>query len=113
MSITNKNQNLTLIIELLGNLLPDDIKNKIILLLLGIGKKIDTKYSSNMFCGGNQYELNTQINSVQCEIMCEIQIAKFDAAVNKKKTEGAVKTIKKYMKVLDDKFKLRYKILFC
>jgi len=112
MSITNKNQNLTLIIELLGNLLPDDIKNKIILLLLGIGNQIYTKYSSSMFCGGNQYEINNHISTVQYEIMCEIQIAKFDAAINQKKTVGAVKTIKKYMKVLDDKFKLRYKILF-
>ena len=43
------------------------------------------------------------------------EIAKFDAAVNKKKSIGAIRTtprIKKYMKVLDDKFKLRYKILF-
>ena len=37
MSITNKNPNLYLIMELLP--VPEDIKNKIILLLLGIGRK--------------------------------------------------------------------------
>jgi len=73
MSITNKNQNLYLITELLGKKMPDDIKNKIILLLLGIGKKSETKYNSKLFCSGQQYVINMQNSTVQYEIMCEIE----------------------------------------
>lgn len=121
MSITNKNPNLYLIMELLGNKLPDDIKNKILLLLLGIGQKraqfISKEFMSQahkMLSCGYQYEINLQEGSVQYAIMCEMRIAKFDSERNngKKKALGAVKTIKKYMNVLDARFKQRYKLLF-
>jgi hypothetical protein len=98
---------------------PDDIKNKILLLLLGIKEKyvqIMTPEFINvyhrMFCRGHQFEINVQEGTVQYAIMCEIQIATFDAAVRKKKTVGAIKTIKRYMNLLDARFKQRYKLLF-
>jgi len=119
MSITNKNPSLYLIMEQLGKLLPDDIKNKIILILLGIGRKstqiISVEFSFHrgmMLSCGHQFENYLPAGTVQYAIMCEIQIANFDAAVRKKKTVGAIKTIKRYMDVLDARFKQRYKLLF-
>jgi hypothetical protein len=121
MSITNKNSNLYLIMELLGNKLPDDIKNKILLLLLGIAQT-SAQNSSNEYMSraqkmlrcGHQYEINLQEDTVQYAIMCEMRIAKFDSERNngKKKALGAANTIKKYMNVLDARFKQRYKLLF-
>ena len=118
MSITNKNPNLYLIMELLP--VPDDIKNKILLLLLGIGRKnaqfLSIEYMSraNRMSCGHHYEINAQEGTVQYAIMCEIRIAKFDGERDngKKKALGAIKTIKKYMNVLDARFKQRYKLLF-
>ena len=121
MSITNKNSNLYLIMELLGKFVPDDIKNKILLLLLGIGRK-STQFISVGFISqrqmmlscGHHYEINLPEDTVQYAIMCEIRIAKFDAERNngRKKALGAANTIKKYMNVLDARFKQRYKLLF-
>lgn len=120
MSITNKNPNLYLIMRLLEIKLPDDINNKILLLLLGIGQKsaqISKEFISQaqktLSCG-YQYEINIQEGSVQYAVMCEMRIAKFYAERDngKRKALGAVKTIKKYMNVLDARFKQRYKILF-
>ena len=119
MSITNKNPSLYLIMEQLGKLLPDDIKNKIILILLGIGRKstqiISVEFSFHrgmMLSCGHQYEINLQEGSVQYAIMCEIKIAQFDQANSKKKALGVIKTIKRYMDVLDARFKQRHKLLF-
>jgi len=119
MSITNNNPNLYLITEQLGKLLPDDIKHKIILLLLGIKDKcaqiIGQKSITQHFLrlnSGHQYEIYLQEGSVQYAIMCEIKIAQFDQANRKKKALGVIKTIKKYLNLLDDRFKQRYKLLF-
>jgi hypothetical protein len=119
MSITNKTPNLYLIMEQLGKLLPDDIKNKIILLLLGIKEKYAQIMTPDfirtyhrMFCCGQQFEIYLPTGTLQYAIMCEIQIANFDATCSKKKTVGAIKNIKKYMNLLDDRFKQRYKLLF-
>jgi hypothetical protein len=119
MSITIKNPSLYLITEQLGKLLPDDIKNKIILLLLGIKEKntqiIGQKSITQHFLrlnSGHQYEINLQEGSVQYAIMCEIKIAQFDQANSKKKALGVIKTIKKYLHLLDARFKQRHKLLF-
>ena len=119
MSITNKNPNLYLIMHLLP--VPDDIKNKILLLLLGIGQKggpfISIGFISQaqkMLSCGYQFEINLQEDTVQYAIMCEMRIAKFYAERDngKKKALGAINTIEKYKNVLDARFKQRYKLLF-
>ena len=119
MSITNKDPNLYLIMEQLGKFVPDDIKNKILLLLLGIGQKNHSgeEYmlrAHKVLSCGYQYEINMQEDTVQYAIMCEIRIAKFNGERNngRKKALGAANTIKKYMNVLDARFKQRYKLLF-
>jgi hypothetical protein len=115
MSITNNNLNLNLnlIMELLGHFVPDDIKHKIFIILLGIGKcgVKDAKQHKMLNCG-NQYEIRPQENQLQFAIMCEIRIAQFDAAAPRKKSTGAIKNIKTYMNLLDAKFKQRYTFLF-
>jgi hypothetical protein len=119
MSITNKDPNLYLIMEQLGKFVPDDIKNKILLLLLGIGQKNHSGKgfmlrAHKVLSCGYQYEIDMQEDTVQYAIMCEMRIAKFDGERNngRKKALGAANTIKKYMNVLDARFKQRYKLLF-
>ena len=118
MSITNRN--LYLIIQQLGNFVPEDIKHKILLLLLGmdnnwtqkICQEFQKKIRNNPMLYGKQYEIRPQENQLQRLIMCEIRIAQFDAAVNRKKSSGAIKNIKKYMNLLDARFKIRHQNLF-
>jgi hypothetical protein len=121
MSITTKDKNLYLIMEQLGKFVPDDIKYKILLLLLGIGREcnqfISVEFISQrqkMLRCGYHYEINMPAGTVQYAIMCEMRIAKFDAERNngRKKALGAITTINKYMKKLDARFKQRYKLLF-
>ena len=54
MSITNNNLNLNLIMELLGHFVPDDIKHKIFIILLGIGK-----------CGVKDAKQHKMLNIIQ------------------------------------------------
>jgi hypothetical protein len=98
--------------ELLGHFVPDDIKHKIFIILLGIGKSTKNTTQHKMLNCGNQYEIRPQENQLQYAIMCEIRIAQFDAAATKKKSTGAIKNIKTYMNLLDAKFKQRYTFLF-
>ena len=119
MSITNRN--LYLIMELIGNHVPDDIKHKILLLLLGVDnnwtqkicKDFQNKIRHNPMLYGQQYEIRRpQENQVQYLIMCEIKISQFDAGDSRKKTSGAIRNIKKYMNLLDARFKIRHQNLF-
>jgi len=115
------NQNLYLIIQQLDNFVPDDIKHKILLLLLGMDNnwtqkiclEFQKKIRNNPMLYGQQYEIRRpQENQVQYLIMCEIKIAQFDASAPKKKSSGAVKNIQKYMNLLDARFKIRHQNLF-
>ena len=103
---------------------PDDIKYKILMLLLGLTKtpcaaRIRHAYKTRFtmrfrhVCGF-QYEVNEPPNSFREAIMCEIRIVQFDAAVLKKKciTSTAIKNIIKYKELLAKRFKQRYLALF-
>ena len=111
--------------EQLGNFVPDDIKQKILLLLLGIDnnwthkicQEFRKKKRNNLMIYGNQYEIHRpQENRVQYMIICEIRIAQFDADFNayrrKSYASGGMLNIRKYMRLLDASFKQRYKNLF-
>ena len=109
--------NLYTIIHVLQHKLPDDIANKILLLLLGIAPTttagcIKTSHKENRTMCGLQYEISQTYNMVQQVAMCEIRIAQFDSNRNRK-NRGSVKNIKKYMVILEMYFKQRYKRLFC
>jgi hypothetical protein len=104
--------------------LPDDIKYKILMLLLGLTKtpaaarirhayKIRFTMRFRHVCGF-QYEVNEPPNSLREAIMCEIRIVQFDAACNKKKHfgPGATANIIKYKELLAKRFKQRYIALF-
>lgn len=119
MSITNPN--LYLIMEQLDKLVPEDIKHKILLLLLGIDnswtQKICNSFKSkirkNWLLYGHQYEIcRPQETQVQYLIMCEIKIAQFDSTESRRKTGWVIRNILKYMKLLDERFKIRHKNLF-
>jgi hypothetical protein len=103
---------------------PDDIKHKILLLLLGLTKtpaaarirhayKIRFTMRFRHVCGF-QYEVNEPPNSLREAIMCEIRIVQFDAAFNAKKqiAPGAIKNIIRYKELLAKRFKQRYIALF-
>jgi hypothetical protein len=104
--------------------LPDDIKHKILMLLLGLTKtpcaarirhayKIRFTMRFRHVCGF-QYEVNELPNSLREAIMCEIRIVQFDAACNEKKHigPGATANIIKYKELLAKRFKQRYIALF-
>jgi hypothetical protein len=104
--------------------LPDDIKYKILMLLLGLTKtpcaarirhayKIRFTMRFRHVCGF-QYEVNEVPNSLREAIMCEIRIVQFDAAFNAKKqiAPGAIKNIIRYKELLAKRFKQRYIALF-
>lgn len=103
---------------------PDDIKHKILLLLLGLTKtpsaarirhayKIRFTMRFRHVCGF-QYEVNEPSNSLREAIMCEIRIVQFDAAVSQKKCiiGSARKNIIRYKELLAKRFKQRYIALF-
>lgn len=109
--------------EELGKLVPDDIKDKILILLLGVDKiyvkmisreikNRKIRYGTALTCG-HQYEIRPQENKVQYAIMWEIRIAQFDAdyEAGRRKANGGMLNIRKYMNLLDDRFKKRYKRL--
>ena len=104
--------------------LPDDIKYKILILLLGLTKtpaaarirhayKIRFTMRFRHVCGF-QYEVNEPPNSLREAIMCEIRIVQFDAACNEKAHfwPGATANIIKYKELLAKRFKQRYIALF-
>lgn len=101
---------------------PDDIKHKILMLLLGITKTPTADRICNAFktkfCmrfrhpSGLQYEVNENKNSFREAIICEIRIAQFDGDVGKKKTRGAITNIIKYKELLAKRFRQRYLLLF-
>ena len=103
---------------------PDDIKYKILMLLLGLTKtpaaaRIRHAYKTRFtmrfrhVCGF-QYEVNESPNSFREAIMCEIRIIQFDAAVAQRKctTSTAIKNIIRYKELLAKRFKQRYLALF-
>ena len=101
--------------------LPDDIKYKILILLLGIARTpcanrirhaYKTKFTMRFrhVCSMH-YEINEFQNLVYQAIMCEIRIIQFNVD-NKKKTPEAITNIKKYKNILADRFKKKYFELF-
>jgi hypothetical protein len=119
------NTDLYLIIRLLKDVIPDDISNKILLLLLGIARtpsascfqsayKEYVSYVHNVSCG-KQYEIKyqTSYNQVQKMVMYNIRIAQFDGDCGKKRSVGAIKNIKNHMKLLEVQFKQRHRRIFC
>jgi hypothetical protein len=103
---------------------PDDIKYKILMLLLGVSRtpsanRICHTFKTNFrmrfrhICGF-QYEVNEVPNSLREAIMCEIRIVQFDAAFNAKKhiAPGATANIIRYKELLAKRFKKRYIALF-
>jgi hypothetical protein len=104
--------------------LPDDIKYKILMLLLGVSRtpcaarirhayKIRFTMRFRHVCGF-QYEVNETPNSLREAIMCEIRIVQFDQDYNKlvRITPGATTNIIKYKELLAKRFKQRYLALF-
>jgi len=103
---------------------PDDIKYKILMLLLGLTKtpcaaRIRHAYKTRFtlrfrhVCGF-QYEVNEPPNSLREAIISEIRIIQFDAAVAKQKciTSTAIANIIRYKELLAKRFKQRYIALF-
>ena len=104
--------------------LPDDIKYKILMLLLGLTRTsaaarirhaYKTKFTMRFrhVCGF-QYEVNEPPNSLREAIMCEIRIVQFDAAVSQKKCiiSSARNNIIRYKELLAKRFKQSYIALF-
>lgn len=103
---------------------PDDIKYKILLLLLGLTRtpcaaRIRHAYKTKFHMRfrhvcGFQYEVNEPPNSLREAIMCEIRIVQFDAAVAQKKCiiSSARNNIIRYKELLAKRFKQRYIALF-
>jgi hypothetical protein len=103
---------------------PDDIKYKILMLLLGLTKtpaaarirhafKTRFKMRFRHVCGF-QYEVNEPPNSLREAIISEIRIIQFDIAVAQKKciTSTAIKNIIRCKELLAKRFKQRYLALF-
>ncbi len=100
----------------------DDIKYKVLILLLGITRTPSADrilYAfKTRFCMrfrhvcGFQYEVNEPPKSLREAIMCEIRIAQFDRDVSKKKALGAITNIIRYKELLAKRFKQRYFALF-
>jgi len=103
---------------------PDDIKYKILMLLLGLTKtpcaarirhafKTKFRLKFRHVCGF-QYEVNEPPNSLREAIISEIRIVQFDAALNQKKCiiGSARNNIIRYKELLAKRFKQRYIALF-
>jgi hypothetical protein len=106
------NPNLSLILDLIGDSIPEDIKNKIVVLLLGINCnyarmiKWEIKIKANFYCWHNAYEFKPQTTLMQHKVMCEIRIAEFDADFDagrrKADVRGGIENIRKYMKFISE-----------
>jgi len=103
---------------------PDDIKYKILMLLLGLTKtpcaarirhafKTKFRLKFRHVCGF-QYEVNEPPNSLREAIISEIRIIQFDTAVAQKKCiiGSARNNIIRYKELLAKRFKQRYLALF-
>ena len=106
--------------------IPDDIKYKILMILLGIAKtpsanriwnaqiwhadKTSFTMKFRHLCG-SQYEINEEPNSLREIILCEIRIMQFDNHHARKKP-GAIKNIQKCKKILANRFKERYRAIY-
>jgi hypothetical protein len=107
-----------LIMQLLEKVIPDDISNKILMILLGMTKTqaalcMDNNNKMTFDRGGKQYEIRPQHTRIQMMVMSEIRIAQFDTNPSQKKSAYAIRNIKQYMKTLDHHFKQRLRFLFC
>jgi len=100
----------------------DDIKYKVLILLLGITRTPSADRIYHAFktrfhmrfrhiCGF-QYEVNEPPKSLREAIICEIRILQFDRDDNKKKALGAITNIIRYKELLAKRFKQRYFALF-
>ena len=120
------NTDIYLILQLLATVVPYDISNKILLILLGIAKTHTARclnihwYNKMRFeMGGWQYEIRPQQTNSQQMVMCEIRIEQFNAnhdynQINSRRIKnGAIKNIKQYLKMLEQHFKQRFKFLLC
>ena len=107
--------------------IPEDIKYKILIILLGISKtpsanRINhgqiwhsdkTSLTMKFRHVGFQYEINDVPNSLQEAILCEIRIMQFDASgIIRRQKPGAIKNIQKYKQILSKRFKERYNAIF-
>lgn len=98
--------------------IPEDIKYKILMLLLGIAKTpsanriLHSQFRNKFRHVGFQYEINEIPNSLQEAILCEIRIMQFDisAMIRRQKPE-AIKNIIKYKQILANRFKERYRAI--
>lgn len=109
--------------RLLQQVVPDDISNKVLLHLLSIAKTQSARCLENnkvrFETGGWQYNIRPQQTNTQHMVMCEIRIVQFDLNhnvnnINRRKIKtGAIINIKRYMKILDQRFKERFKFLYC
>ena len=122
MSQLFQDTNIYLIMHLMP--VPDDIKHKILMILLGITRTPSAERINNIFKSrfcmrfrhvcGLQYEVNEPPKSLREAIMCEIRIIQFDAAAaqRKKIDPGAKANIIRYKELLAKRFKQRYIALF-
>jgi hypothetical protein len=110
--------------------IPEDIKYKILILLLGISKTptanriLHSKFQTNSLLVmslvvmkyrhvGDQYEINEIPNSLQEAILCEIRIMQFDtSALVRKQKPGAIKNIQRYKEMLAKRFKEWYHAIY-
>ena len=104
--------------------IPEDIKYKILILLLGISKTptanriLHSQFRSNSLVikfrhVGFQYEINEPLNSLQEAILCEIRIMQFDASsMVRRQNPGAIKNIQRYKQILEKRFKERYNAIY-
>lgn len=114
--------NIYLIMQLMP--LPEDIKYKILMILLDISKTptanriLHSQFRTNNIVTkfrhtGLQYEINEPPNSLQEAILCEIRIVQFDSsAIIRRQTQGAIKNIKRYKQILERRFKERYNAIY-
>ena len=107
--------------------IPDDIKYKILMILLGIAKTPSanrishaqiwhsnkTSLTMKFRHVGFQYEINEIPNSLQEAILCEVRIMQFDTSgIIRRQKPGAIKNIQKCKQILANRFKERYRAIY-
>ena len=120
-----RDTNIYVIMQLMP--IPEDIKYKILMILLGISKtptanrishaqiwhSHKTSLTIKFRHVGFQYEINEIHNSLQEAILCEIRIMQFDmSGIIRRQKPGAIKNIKKYKQILAERFKKRYNAIY-
>lgn len=111
--------------------LPYDTQYKILIYLLGLegtsccrvfknalivyqnkNNKKTTKFNIYKFLGRNTYGKQFEINEDNISnITYEIRISQFDSNENSC-NKGSIRNIHKYMRILQERFKIRYKMLY-